>query len=60
MTATQAAIAALQIRRAVRGMSDPLNRLRAYGATQEPIAEMPYGQCPWNACPYETCPWRKP
>ena len=33
----QAAIAALQARRAARGMADPLNRLRAYCDKQEPI-----------------------
>ena len=45
MPATQAQIAALQARRAARGMADPLNRLRAYGATQEPIAEIPCSHC---------------
>ena len=37
------AIAALQARRAARGMSDPLNRLRAYVSNAEPIAAM---ECP--------------
>lgn len=36
-TERQAAIEALQARRAARGMSDPLNRLRAHGAKAEPI-----------------------
>lgn len=48
----QAAIAALQARRTAHGMSDPLNRLRAYGATQEPITEVPrplvIGEKLWN------------
>lgn len=37
-TERQAAISALQARRAARGMNDPLNRLRAHVATCEPIA----------------------
>lgn len=60
MPATQAQIAALQARRAARGMSDPLNRLRAYGATQTPIVEMPCPHCSANAAASRVTLHRKP
>ena len=59
-TDSQAAIAALQARRAARGMTDPLNRLRAYGATQDPIAEIPCPHCAPHAAASRVTLHRKP
>jgi len=44
-TERQAAVAALQSRRAARGMNDPLNRLRAIAVGQPPIVEIPCPHC---------------